>query len=707
MTEEARSDPFAMTADPAAYVPRPASERALHALAAAFEASAPVVVLSGPAGLGKTLLLRLLEARLHGRRSLVVLPYAALPAADVCRWALSVLGRPAGGDPPAALDALAHDFAARGAPLVLVLDDGSTIPLDTARTLASLAGESRGALSLLVALTDDAKSETVAAALGGSARSIRFEEPLTAPETAAYVAARLARVGAADDLRRRFDPVLLDRLHRASRGVPRVVHRLASEVVRRGAVALLDIELDEPALEPERSPRRVETPPPTPAAARVAVLEAERAQPLATQETPQPIAPEPEAPPRAPASAPVPQPPQPPPPTPAPQAPPPTPAPQPAAPPTPPRVEAPLPIAKAPEPPKPPPSAPQSPSKPPTAAPAEPRPAAPPAPPKPEPAPPRAKQEASPQPTAPGASPNAARGWGRAVRILLVALAFVGAGIAVPLLLGRDADRKMPRVQQPEPSLEPTPPERPRAAEARAPEPPAPPAPPAESQPAPTPPPAPPEPQAPAPPPPQIEEPAPQEPAAVLEPPPAEPPPTEMPPATAPMGMQPPPELPSTPTQAPAATAPAPEPATTPAPTPSAPPAPETAPVPLREAPKAEAAAPVSPQAPPPQEAPRAKAEPPPPPPETKPAPSPSAAPAPPPEPSEPPPPPAAPPVSVAINATPWATIEIDGRDVGETPLAGVMLAPGAHVFRARMPDGRVVERSVEIDAGNRFVSFR
>ena len=78
-----------------------------------------------------------------------------------------------------------------------------------------------------------------------------------------------------------------------------------------------------------------------------------------------------------------------------------------------------------------------------------------------------------------------------------------------------------------------------------------------------------------------------------------------------------------------------------------------------------------------------------------------------PPPPTPPKPAPAAPPVSVAINATPWATIEIDGREVGETPLAGIMLPPGAHAFRARLPDGRVVERSVEIDAKNRFVTFR
>jgi hypothetical protein len=62
--------------------------------------------------------------------------------------------------------------------------------------------------------------------------------------------------------------------------------------------------------------------------------------------------------------------------------------------------------------------------------------------------------------------------------------------------------------------------------------------------------------------------------------------------------------------------------------------------------------------------------------------------------------------VPVNINATPWAVIDVDGEPLGETPLAGVPLATGPHTFRARMPDGRVVEHVVEIDAENRFVVF-
>jgi type II secretory pathway predicted ATPase ExeA len=67
----------------------------------------------------------------------------------------------------------------------------------------------------------------------------------------------------------------------------------------------------------------------------------------------------------------------------------------------------------------------------------------------------------------------------------------------------------------------------------------------------------------------------------------------------------------------------------------------------------------------------------------------------------------AAAPIRVSINATPWAVIEVDRRVLGETPLAGVLLTPGVHNFRAIMPDGTTRERAIEIDANNDTVVFQ
>jgi hypothetical protein len=61
---------------------------------------------------------------------------------------------------------------------------------------------------------------------------------------------------------------------------------------------------------------------------------------------------------------------------------------------------------------------------------------------------------------------------------------------------------------------------------------------------------------------------------------------------------------------------------------------------------------------------------------------------------------------AVQINASPWANVEVDGIDLGATPLANIPLLGGPHAFRVRLPDGRVIERTIEISAESRFLSF-
>ena len=51
-------------------------------------------------------------------------------------------------------------------------------------------------------------------------------------------------------------------------------------------------------------------------------------------------------------------------------------------------------------------------------------------------------------------------------------------------------------------------------------------------------------------------------------------------------------------------------------------------------------------------------------------------------------------------------SIEIDGDEIGITPLAGVFLAPGDHDFRVTMPDGTILERTVRIAPDNRHIAF-
>lgn len=239
MSPLAEADPFAVTADPDAYVPRPASEAALAALERAVAEGRGPCALTGPVGIGKSLVLRVLERRLGRVYTFVVLPYAALGLDDIARWALGVLGRrlAPGDDPVAALLAVAERLASGRGALVLMLDDASALAPETARALVGLCGRSGGALRLVVVPVDDGRAGRVLAALGGDAVHVRLREPLGEAETAHFVRERLARAAAPPHVVERFDAETLARLHALSGGNPRRVQILAASVLRGRGLA--------------------------------------------------------------------------------------------------------------------------------------------------------------------------------------------------------------------------------------------------------------------------------------------------------------------------------------------------------------------------------------------------------------------------------------------------------------------------------------
>jgi hypothetical protein len=60
--------------------------------------------------------------------------------------------------------------------------------------------------------------------------------------------------------------------------------------------------------------------------------------------------------------------------------------------------------------------------------------------------------------------------------------------------------------------------------------------------------------------------------------------------------------------------------------------------------------------------------------------------------------------VHVQVQALPWATIYVDGKLVGETPLGDLPVAAGLHEFRAQMPDGRTLTKRVHVGPGTRVL---
>jgi type II secretory pathway predicted ATPase ExeA len=243
-------DPFAPTADPAAYIPREATERALAQLEHAFRHGQRVQVLSGPPGTGKTLLVHVLAERLAGDFRTLYLPYASLAFGELCGWILGLLGEPVGHFPDRELLASARASDALGRPLLLLVDEASSIPPEAAEGLAGLVREADGALRLLLVPVDEARAGRVLAVLARDVAELRVSAPLALEEAEHCVRTRLVRAAAPFELQRRFDAGLVKRLHRASAGNPQRLMQLAGEVLRGNLAALpgheAEAELDAP-----------------------------------------------------------------------------------------------------------------------------------------------------------------------------------------------------------------------------------------------------------------------------------------------------------------------------------------------------------------------------------------------------------------------------------------------------------------------------
>lgn len=223
-----KPDPFHPASDPAAYVPRPASERALREVELCLRGGALVATLIGPPGIGKTLLLRVLSERLEEDFRVLYLPYPHTAARELCRWALLDLGEKPGTDAEGVLLQVA---AREGPPLLLLLDDADALPLGSARRLYELARQAGGRLRLALAGADAQRLERILSMMADELPVVCFDEPMSAEETGEYVLSRLELVEADEATRALFSEQTLATLHRLSHGIPAVLHEHAMAVL--------------------------------------------------------------------------------------------------------------------------------------------------------------------------------------------------------------------------------------------------------------------------------------------------------------------------------------------------------------------------------------------------------------------------------------------------------------------------------------------
>ena len=244
-------DPFANTADVDAYVPRTATEFVLVELETALRDGARVVCLGGPAGSGKTLLLRVLEERLAGDFSSLRVPYSKLDSDEFCQWALEVLNEEPAANRERALTARITRGAAMGdPPLVWMIDDADLLPISTLKMLLRLQHNTRDTLRLLLASSGEAPADELARA-GVMPVKVDLEGEMDSSELAQYVRARLDHAGA-DPRQRAQIEAALDRLYARSHGNPGRLHGAAATLLCFGHDRLRALVEPEQASPPDR-----------------------------------------------------------------------------------------------------------------------------------------------------------------------------------------------------------------------------------------------------------------------------------------------------------------------------------------------------------------------------------------------------------------------------------------------------------------------
>ena len=152
-------NPFEESADPRGYVPRVACLEALGSLERHISAGVPVILLRGPAGIGKSMLLAVLHQRVAEAWQVAHVAGSPSPSMEISHRILDLLHVRVDEDPSSTLVATAKRYAASGRRVLVIIDQATHVPLASSRQLARAAARARGDLCILFAVTEEAGAE--------------------------------------------------------------------------------------------------------------------------------------------------------------------------------------------------------------------------------------------------------------------------------------------------------------------------------------------------------------------------------------------------------------------------------------------------------------------------------------------------------------------------------------------------------------------
>lgn len=225
--------PFSLRPDPNFFYVSKTHRSALTAIEYGITTDAPIAVIAGEIGCGKTTALRYMISQLPPDIRAVLIAHTPQTFGELLSWIASNLGIPFENRDGVAVfqdivKVLARGHSA-GRRTLLIIDEAQSLSfraLEGVRMLSNVNLEQHPALQVVLVgqpeLLDKLRSPNLVQ-LAQRVSIDCFLGPLTRDETRDYIWHRLRVVGAREDI---FDPEACDIVHAHSRGIPRLVNTL-------------------------------------------------------------------------------------------------------------------------------------------------------------------------------------------------------------------------------------------------------------------------------------------------------------------------------------------------------------------------------------------------------------------------------------------------------------------------------------------------
>ncbi len=239
-----KTQPFRLSPDPEFFFPAHPHIAALHCLKFAIERGEGFMVLTGSAGTGKTLLLRLLLKELHEEKQPAVIVTPAVSPEGLVRLLLDELRQPV-EEASVEFSILLKRFqnalielAASGRELLVIIDESQDVPvatLEQLRLLSNIELDDRKIIQILLLGQTELDAVLADPRLGQLTQRIVVNEtlpPLSREETGDYILFRLARAGRADlEITERA----VSTLYEYTGGIPRMINRIMDRALLMAA----------------------------------------------------------------------------------------------------------------------------------------------------------------------------------------------------------------------------------------------------------------------------------------------------------------------------------------------------------------------------------------------------------------------------------------------------------------------------------------